>query len=209
MHAWLGIRHDCDHRAPLGEARAEPEIVLEPTRRRPVLGYFFSGRERESCVVGSRTISVGARFAKWRAVIESVPGSGHAVHLANGDALARYSALCQEASIVPREPRSCRRRTRSSAAYEANRGNFRGIRALRPNVSLEHTVSQGSMVVWARTARNRPGSSAWQRKPCLLKRTVPAALPGVVFLSGGKAMSCNGTSQRDARMPDCGRSRFS
>src|SRR6266498_3546087 len=110
---------------------------------------------------------LGARFAKWRAVITIGPGiPTHACLYANAHALARYSALCQEASIVP---------------------------IVEPEVLLdgdhtfEHTIVKASMVVSGKECPKQAGAEkvAEETVRCL-KRTVPAALPGIVFLSGGQ-----------------------
>jgi len=136
---------------------------------------------------------LGARFAKWRAVITIGKGiPSHACLYANAHALARYSALCQEASIVPIvEPRSCSTvATRSSTATTRPRATLSALfAALRAyNVSLEHTVLKASMVVSGKDCPKQAGVDrvAEDTVRCL-KRTVPAALPGVVFLSGGQS----------------------
>ena len=136
---------------------------------------------------------VGARFAKWRAVITIGPGiPSHACLYANAHALARYSALCQEASIVPIvEPEVLLDGDHTiERCYEASEAiltaMFAALRAY--NVSFEHTILKASMVVSGKDCPKQAGIErvAEETVRCL-KRTVPAALPGVVFLSGGQS----------------------
>ena len=134
----------------------------------------------------------GARFAKWRAVItigEGIPSQ--ACIAANAHALARYAALCQEASIVPMiEPEvlldgghsieRCEEVTEATlrATYTAMASQ---------NVSIEHLILKTSMVVSGKTNARQAGvDEVAERTLRVLKRTVPAAQPGIVFLSGGQ-----------------------
>ena len=135
---------------------------------------------------------LGARFAKWRAVITIGPGiPSHPCLYANAHALARYSALCQEASIVPIvEPEVLLDGDHTiERCYEATEATLSAVfAALRAhNVSLEHTVLKASMVVSGKDCPKQAGVErvAEETVRCL-KRNVPAALPGVVFLSGGQ-----------------------
>jgi len=136
---------------------------------------------------------LGARFAKWRAVItigERIPST--ACLEANSHALTRYSALCQEASIVPIvEPEvlldgnhsveRCEEVSEATLAILFNE-------LTRHGVSLEHVVLKASMVVSGKeNARQAGVQEVAERTLKVLKRTVPAALPGVVFLSGGQS----------------------
>jgi fructose-bisphosphate aldolase class I len=136
---------------------------------------------------------LGARFAKWRAVItigEEIPS--HACIYANAHALARYTALCQEASIVPIvEPEVLLDGDHTiERCYEATDATLTALfAALRAyNVSLEHTILKASMVVSGKDCARQSGVErvAEETVRCL-KRTVPAALPGIVFLSGGQS----------------------
>jgi fructose-bisphosphate aldolase class I len=146
---------------------------------------------------------LGARFAKWRAVItigEKIPT--WACLEANAHALARYSALCQEASIVPIvEPEvlldgdhtveRCEVETEKMLATLFNELTWH-------KVSLEHVILKASMVVSGKdNARQAPIQEVAERTMKVLKRTVPAALPGVVFLSGGQSDE-NATAHLDA-----------
>ena len=136
---------------------------------------------------------LGARFAKWRAVITIGRGiPSHACLFANAHALARYSALCQEASIVPIvEPEVLLDGDHTiEHCYDATEATLTSLfAALRAyNVSLEHVVLKASMVVSGNDCPKQAGVDrvAEETVRCL-RRTVPAALPGVVFLSGGQS----------------------
>jgi len=152
---------------------------------------------------------LGARFAKWRAVITIGPGiPTHSCLYANAHALARYSALCQEASIVPIvEPEVLLDGDHTiERCYEATEATlsalFAAIRAY--NVSLEHTILKASMVVSGKDCPRQAGVErvAEETVRCL-KRTVPAALPGVVFLSGGQSDEAATAHLNEmARMPN-------
>ena len=136
---------------------------------------------------------LGARFAKWRAVItigDAIPS--HTCLYANAHALARYAALCQEASIVPMiEPEVLLEGghsiERCEEATEATlRATYAAIAA--HNVSVEHLILKTSMVVSGKTNTRQAGvDEVAERTLRVLKRTVPAAQPGVVFLSGGQS----------------------
>ncbi|MGH8709370.1 MAG: class I fructose-bisphosphate aldolase [Burkholderiales bacterium] len=136
---------------------------------------------------------LGARFAKWRAVIAIGKGiPSHACLYANAHALARYAALCQEASIVPMiEPEVLldgeHTVERSEEVTEATlRATYAAIAA--HNVSVEHLILKTSMVVSGKdSARQAPVDEVAERTVRVLKRTVPAAQPGIVFLSGGQS----------------------
>jgi fructose-bisphosphate aldolase class I len=135
---------------------------------------------------------LGARFAKWRAVItigEGIPS--HACLYANAHALARYAALCQEASIVPMiEPEVLLDGSHTvERAEEVTEAALRASYAAMAahNVSLEHLILKTSMVVPGKEcSRQAPVDEVAERTVRVLKRTVPAAQPGIVFLSGGQ-----------------------
>ncbi|HEY3931123.1 MAG TPA: class I fructose-bisphosphate aldolase [Verrucomicrobiae bacterium] len=136
---------------------------------------------------------MGARFAKWRAVIaigEKIPS--RSCIEANAHALARYAPLCQEAGLVPIvEPEvlmdgehtleRCREVTEEVLRTVFNQLNFQRVMLegmiLKPNMVLPGLAcpKQESMDEVADATVN-----------CLL-RTVPAAVPGVAFLSGGQS----------------------
>ena len=136
---------------------------------------------------------MGARFAKWRAVIHIADGrpTGACVS-ANAHALARYAALCQEASVVPIvEPEVLMDGSHSIDRCEevttmVLHAVFQAL--FEQRVALESMLLKPNMVVPGR-ASPRPASVeevATATLRCLL-RTVPAAVPGVVFLSGGQS----------------------
>jgi fructose-bisphosphate aldolase, class I len=136
---------------------------------------------------------MGCRFAKWRAVItigEGMPS--RACIRANADVLARYAAACQAASIVPMiEPEvlldGSHSVERSEEVHEATlRVTYEAV--ARHNVSVEHLILKTSMVVSGKdNARQAGVDEVAERTVRVLKRTVPAAQPGVVFLSGGQS----------------------
>ncbi len=136
---------------------------------------------------------LGARFAKWRAVITIAPDAPTSTCIAaNAHALGRYAAICQAAGLVPIvEPEvlmdgdhtieRCEEVTEwtLNAVYEALYIN---------RVTLEHSVLKPSMVISAKNAsRQAPVEEVAQRTVRVLKRSVPAAVGGIVFLSGGQS----------------------
>src|SRR4051812_22359554 len=146
---------------------------------------------------------LGARFAKWRAVItigDKIPTQ--ACLDANAHALARYSAICQEASIVPIvEPEVLL--DGNHTAEKSERVHERTLETLfhelsRQDVIPECLVLKASMCVSGKENAKQAGvQEVAERTLRVLKRTVPAALPGVVFLSGGQADE-NATAHLDA-----------
>ncbi len=134
----------------------------------------------------------GARFAKWRAVItigENMPTS--ACIEANCHALARYAALCQEAGIVPIvEPEVLMDGAHTlDECYEVTEATLRTLynQMYEQNVLLEGSILKASMVVSGSDCLERADVEEVARSTveCLLN-TVPAAVAGVVFLSGGQ-----------------------
>jgi fructose-bisphosphate aldolase class I len=136
---------------------------------------------------------MGARFAKWRAVItvgEGIPSRGCIE--ANAHALARYAALCQEAGLVPIvEPEvlmdgehtleRCR-----EATEETLRAVFGQLYIQR--VMLEGMILKPNMVLpgLACPRQDTVDEVADATVKCL-RRAVPAAVPGIAFLSGGQS----------------------
>ena len=136
--------------------------------------------------------SLGARFTKWRAVIAIGDGlpSGYCLDT-NAHALARYAALCQEAGLVPIvEPEvlmdGAHRLERTFEVTEATL--VRVFAALREQrVVLERLLLKPNMVVpGARSDQQASVREVAEATVRCLRRTVPAAVPGVVFLSGGQ-----------------------
>jgi fructose-bisphosphate aldolase, class I len=139
---------------------------------------------------------LGARFAKWRAVITIADGcpTWNCVK-ANSHALARYAALCQEAGIVPIvEPEILM--DGEHAGHDINecyrvtewtlRSVFRELYDAR--VNLEGMILKPNMVIAGQKARKQasPAEVAEMTVKCL-KTTVPASVPGIAFLSGGQS----------------------
>ena len=136
---------------------------------------------------------LGARFAKWRAVIDIGAGipSAYAIE-ANAHALARYAALCQEQDIVPIvEPEvlmdgahtieRCEEVTDAVLAEV-----FQQLGAHR--IHLEGMVLKPNMVISGKKCPQRASAEqvAAATVRCL-KRHVPSAVPGIAFLSGGQS----------------------
>ena len=136
--------------------------------------------------------SLGARFAKWRAVIDIADGipSSYGIHV-NAHALARYAALCQEANIVPIvEPEvlmdGAHTIERCEVVTDAVLAEvFAQLNLHR--VYLEGMVLKPNMVISGIKCPKRAGAEqvAEATVRCL-KRHVPAAVPGIAFLSGGQ-----------------------
>jgi fructose-bisphosphate aldolase class I len=140
-----------------------------------------------------RYFEQGARFAKWRAVIDIAPGipTFGAIH-ANAHALARYAALCQAAQIVPIvEPEVLMDGDNDiDRCYEVTQQVlhevFQELYATR--VALEGMVLKPNMAIAGRQAAHRAGVEEVAEKTVrLLKSCVPAAVPGIAFLSGGQS----------------------
>ena len=136
---------------------------------------------------------MGARFAKWRAVIaigDGIP-SGGCIE-ANAQALARYAALCQETGLVPVvEPEVLMDGDHTlgrcgEVTEEALRTVFNELYTQR--VMLEGMILKPNMVLPGLTCPKQEtvDDVADATVRCLL-RTVPAAVPGVAFLSGGQS----------------------
>src|ERR1700723_3674781 len=135
---------------------------------------------------------LGARFAKWRAVIDIGSGipTGYAID-ANAEALARYAALCQEAGIVPIvEPEVL-----MDGAHALDRCEevtnvvldrvFEHLFAAR--VFLEGMVLKPNMVVPGKKSSQKASpEQVAEATVRTLKRQVPSAVPGIAFLSGGQ-----------------------
>ena len=136
--------------------------------------------------------SLGARFAKWRAVItigDNMPTEG-CVH-ANAHALARYAALCQENDLVPIvEPEVLMNGNHDiEVCYEVTEATLRALftQLYDQNVMLEGTILKASMVLAGDKCDDQAGVEevAEATVQCLYN-SVPAAIAGVVFLSGGQ-----------------------
>ncbi len=136
--------------------------------------------------------ALGARFAKWRAVItigEDIPS--RACIDANAHALARYAALCQEAGIVPIvEPEVLMDGDHDlDTSFDVTEATLKALfgQLYDQNVMLEGCILKASMVISGSEADDRAGAEevAEATVDCLLN-AVPAAAAGIVFLSGGQ-----------------------
>ena len=135
----------------------------------------------------------GARFAKWRAVItigDGIPSTGCIE--ANAHVLARYAALCQEAGIVPMvEPEVLMDADNTAdRCYDVTTITLKTVfnELHLQRVSMEHTILKVNMVIAGKKCPTQAGVQEVADKTvrCLLN-TVPASLPGIVFLSGGQS----------------------
>jgi fructose-bisphosphate aldolase class I len=137
--------------------------------------------------------TLGARFAKWRAtysITDELP-SQYCIWT-NAHALARYAALCQEAGIVPIvEPEILQ-----DGTHTIERGYHVACKVLEAlytelfdqRVDVEGTLLKPNMVLTGYDASNRAGVdevAEWTLKT--FYKHVPAAVPGIVFLSGGQS----------------------
>ncbi len=136
---------------------------------------------------------LGAKFAKWRAVINI--GAGLPTRycmFANAHALARYAALCQEAGLVPivepevmmtgdHDIQRCEEVTLATLNYVYSE-------LIEHRVVLEGTLLKPNMVLPGQNSAKQasPEEVAAATVRCF-RRVVPAAVPGVVFLSGGQS----------------------
>ena len=156
--------------------------------------------------------SLGAKFAKWRAVItidgDTIPS--RACIDANVHALARYAGLCQEAGLVPMvEPEVLMDADNTiERCYEVTAATlcalFSALKA--QGVAIEYTILKTNMVIAGKQCPAQAGVAevARQTVQCLLDN-VPAELAGIVFLSGGQqaelasahlnAMNANGPAK--------------
>ncbi|MSR15618.1 MAG: fructose-bisphosphate aldolase class I [Gammaproteobacteria bacterium] len=137
--------------------------------------------------------ALGAKFAKWRAVITIGPGiPSRGCVEANAHALARYAGLCQEAGIVPMvEPEVLMDAENTiDRCYEVTEMTLRTLfnELVAQRVSLEHTILKTNMVVSGKLCKTQAGMAEIAEKTVgCLKRAVPAPIPGIVFLSGGQS----------------------
>jgi fructose-bisphosphate aldolase class I len=138
-------------------------------------------------------VSLGAKFAKWRAVIDigkNMP-SYNCIN-ANAQALARYAALCVEGGLVPIvEPEvlmdgdhdidACEKVTEWMLKETYHQLYY-------AMVPLEQTVLKPNMVIAGKKcAKQASRQEVAERTAKILKRCVPVAVPGIAFLSGGQS----------------------
>ena len=136
---------------------------------------------------------LGAKFAKWRAVIDIGAGIPTATCInANAHALARYAALCQDEGIVPIvEPEVLMDGGHDiDSCYAATEWTLRRVfeQLYDQRVALEGMVLKPNMVVAGKKSAKRAGIEEVADKTLrVLKACVPAAVPGIAFLSGGQS----------------------
>jgi len=135
----------------------------------------------------------GARFAKWRAVIDIGAGiPSYAAISANAHALARYAALCQQAQIVPIvEPEVL-----MDGAHDIDRCHEVTEFVLKETfqqlyyqkVALEGIVLKPNMAIAGKkSAKQASVHEVAEKTVRMLKNCVPGAVPGIAFLSGGQS----------------------
>jgi fructose-bisphosphate aldolase class I len=136
---------------------------------------------------------LGARFAKWRAVItigEDIPSS--ACISANMHALARYAAACQAVGLVPMvEPEVLMDGDHDiETCYAVTDSTLRALygELYEQEVLLEGTILKASMVLPGKDCPDQvEAEEVAEATIRCLKSTVPATVPGIVFLSGGQS----------------------
>ena len=193
------IRQKTDAGLPFAEALRSAGIVpgiKVDAGAKPLAGH--PGEEVTEGLDGLRQrladyAAMGARFAKWRAVIRigaEIPS--RACIAANAHALARYAALCQEASLVPIvEPEVLmdggHTLARCAAVTTAVLQEvFDQLEA--QGVVLEGMLLKPNMVVPGLAASDQSSVDAVaETTVTVLRRRVPAAVPGIAFLSGGQS----------------------
>jgi fructose-bisphosphate aldolase class I len=137
----------------------------------------------------------GARFAKWRGVItigEQRPSWGSIK--ANSQSLARYAALCQQAGIVPIvEPEVLMDGDPGThnidRCAEVTQAVLQTVFAdlFDARVNLEGMILKPNMIIDGKHARKASVEEVAERTVKVLKATVPSAVPGIAFLSGGQS----------------------
>ncbi|WP_273756562.1 class I fructose-bisphosphate aldolase [Bartonella sp. MM73XJBT] len=140
--------------------------------------------------------ALGARFAKWRAVIaidaQTLPTRGAIKQ--NAWALARYAALCQELKIVPIvEPEVLMdgpsRGHSIVRCFEVTQAVLTAVfkELFEARVVFEGMILKPNMVIDGKDARKASVEEVAEKTVQVLKQTVPAAVPGIAFLSGGQS----------------------
>ncbi|WP_224703494.1 class I fructose-bisphosphate aldolase [Devosia aquimaris] len=142
-----------------------------------------------------RYAELGAGFAKWRAVItiNDVAPTRNNIR-ANAHALARYAILCQEAGIVPvvepevvgdGDPGNHSMERCAAVTGDVLENTFKELRLA--GVDLGGMLLKPNMVLPGVNSRERPGfDEVAKRTVAVLREHVPAAVPGIAFLSGGQ-----------------------
>ncbi|KAB2762046.1 fructose-bisphosphate aldolase class I [Brucella sp. MAB-22] len=138
--------------------------------------------------------ALGARFAKWRAVIsisDGLPSWGAVKQ--NAQALARYAALCQEANIVPIvEPEVLMDGQPGDhtidRCYDVTEWVLKTVftELYDARVRLEGMILKPNMIIDGKKARKASVEEVAEKTVRCFRNTVPAAVPGIAFLSGGQ-----------------------
>ena len=193
------------HQSSLNDGIPYPEYLIRkgviPGIKVDTGAHNLSGTEGEKITSGLDGLSdrlreyrqIGARFAKWRAVInitEDNP-SGYCIST-NAHALARYAALCQASDIVPIvEPEILMDGTHDiDDSFVVTEEVLHTVffELYSQGVQYEQMVLKPNMVLTGYDASDRAGVNevAEATLQCFF-RTVPAAVPGIAFLSGGQS----------------------
>ncbi|MFN0153200.1 MAG: class I fructose-bisphosphate aldolase [Gaiella sp.] len=193
------IRQTSDDGTPLAELLAAKGVV--PGIKVDTGAHDLAGRPGEKVTEGldglrarlEQYVTLGARFAKWRAVItigDGIPTD--ACIRANAHALARYAALCQEAGLVPIvEPEVLMDADNSIEACDEV--TSRTLHAtydelFTQGVDLRGTLLKPNMVIAGKGCQVQdPPDRVAELTVACLRRHVPAEVPGIVFLSGGQS----------------------
>jgi len=134
---------------------------------------------------------LGARFAKWREVYAITASNPTQLGLtANAEMLARYAAVCQEQGVVPivepevlmdgdHEIDRCAEVTEQVLHAVFHALHLHGVK-------LEHMLLKPNMVLPGKDCRRAPADEVAEATLTILRRTVPAAVPSINFLSGGQ-----------------------
>jgi fructose-bisphosphate aldolase, class I len=136
---------------------------------------------------------LGAKFCKWRAVIDVGPSIPSYYCLkANAEALARYAALCQDETLVPIvEPEVLMDGDHDvDRCYEVTELALKTLfqELFLARVKLEGMVLKPNMVVpGKKSAKQASVDEVAEKTLRVLKECVPAAVPGIAFLSGGQS----------------------
>jgi fructose-bisphosphate aldolase class I len=137
--------------------------------------------------------ALGARFAKWRGVIDIAPGiPSYTGVYTNSHALARYAAICQDHDIVPIvEPEVLMDGGHDiDTCYKVTEWVLKTVfeDLYRQKILLEGMVLKPNMVISGQKAAKRAGPQEVAEKTIrVLKECVPPAVAGIAFLSGGQA----------------------
>ena len=198
FHETLKQSTTCKDKIPFVKLLQDKEII--PGIKVDLGAKTLSGFSREKITEGldglrerlQEYYELGARFAKWRAVItigEEIPSD--LCISANAHALARYACLCQEMNIVPIvEPEvlmdGMHTIDRCAQITEKTLRNvFKELNNF--NVMLEGIVLQPNMVISGMECEEQAGIDQVSKMTVqCLKNTVPESVPGIAFLSGGQ-----------------------